>query len=141
VRPTSCQASCLVCRSQFFTRPLLSRHCATLRPSKPPRAQNASAPLTFSSKLFSRSDMLSVRRRPNPQWKRSTNNHPAWQCIDSLVFHFIRYAAAVREVQGTGPRSLPVIFHQCMLVFAQRYRNDSTSTILIWERREKRGES
>ncbi|KAK5660348.1 hypothetical protein OQA88_12889 [Cercophora sp. LCS_1] len=49
-----------------------------------------------------------------------------WQCVDSLVFHFLRYAAAVREVQGTGPRSLPVIFHQCMLVFAQRYRNDIT---------------
>ncbi|KAK4454338.1 Bystin [Podospora aff. communis PSN243] len=49
-----------------------------------------------------------------------------WQCVDSLVFHFIRYAAAVREIQGTGPRSLPVIFHQCMLAFAQRYRNDIT---------------
>jgi essential nuclear protein 1 len=49
-----------------------------------------------------------------------------WQCVDSLVFHFIRDAAAVREIQGTGPRSLPVIFHQCMLAFAQRYRNDIT---------------
>ncbi|KAK3294816.1 Bystin-domain-containing protein [Chaetomium fimeti] len=47
-----------------------------------------------------------------------------WQCVDSLVFHFLRYAAAARD--GDGPRSLPVIFHQCMLVFAQRYRNDIT---------------
>jgi essential nuclear protein 1 len=50
----------------------------------------------------------------------------AWQCVDSLVFHFIRYAAMVREVQGSGPRSLPVLFHQCMLAFAERYKNDIT---------------
>ncbi|KAK3390938.1 Bystin-domain-containing protein [Podospora didyma] len=49
-----------------------------------------------------------------------------WQCVDSLVFHFIRYAASTREVDMTGNKSLPVIFHQCMLVFAQRYRNDIT---------------
>ncbi|KAK0746622.1 Bystin-domain-containing protein [Schizothecium vesticola] len=49
-----------------------------------------------------------------------------WQCVDSLVFHFIRYAAMVREVQGSGPRSLPVLFHQCMLAFAERYKNDIT---------------
>ncbi|KAH6635319.1 Bystin-domain-containing protein [Chaetomium sp. MPI-SDFR-AT-0129] len=47
-----------------------------------------------------------------------------WQCIDSLVFHFLRYAAAARD--GDAPRSLPVIFHQCLLAFAERYRNDIT---------------
>ncbi|KAK1834367.1 Bystin [Podospora conica] len=49
-----------------------------------------------------------------------------WQCVDSLVFHFIRYAGMVRESQGTGPNSLPVLFHQCMLAFAERYKNDIT---------------
>jgi len=29
-----------------------------------------------------------------------------------------------REGDG-APKALPVIFHQCLLVFAQRYRNDS----------------
>ncbi|KAK4126167.1 Bystin-domain-containing protein [Parathielavia appendiculata] len=48
-----------------------------------------------------------------------------WQCVDSLVFHFLRYAAAAREGDA-APKALPVIFHQCMLVFAQRYRNDIT---------------
>ncbi|KAK4166814.1 Bystin-domain-containing protein [Cladorrhinum sp. PSN259] len=48
-----------------------------------------------------------------------------WQVIDSLVFHFIRYASSVRDVDSV-PDSLPVIFHQCLLVFAQRYRNDIT---------------
>ncbi|KAK4039029.1 Bystin [Parachaetomium inaequale] len=48
-----------------------------------------------------------------------------WQCVDSLVFHFLRYAAAASPGDAP-PRSLPVIFHQCMLVFAQRYRNDIT---------------
>lgn len=48
----------------------------------------------------------------------------AWQCVDSLVFHFLRYAATASP-GDSAPKSLPVIFHQCMLVFAQRYRNDS----------------
>ncbi|KAG7287883.1 hypothetical protein NEMBOFW57_007400 [Staphylotrichum longicolle] len=51
-----------------------------------------------------------------------------WQCVDSLVFHFLRYASAARDIRegNTAPGPLPVIFHQCMLVFAQRYRNDIT---------------
>ncbi|AEO66859.1 254bb780-68e6-472a-b51e-51377db865eb [Thermothielavioides terrestris] len=48
-----------------------------------------------------------------------------WQCVDSLVFHFLRYAASARDGDA-APKALPVIFHQCMLVFAQRYRNDIT---------------
>ncbi|KAK3688487.1 Bystin-domain-containing protein [Podospora appendiculata] len=50
-----------------------------------------------------------------------------WQCIDSLVFHFLRYAATADGQSGMqGYGSLPVIFHQCLLAFAQRYRNDIT---------------
>lgn len=55
-----------------------------------------------------------------------------WQVIDSLVFHFLRYRSVdvgtVREAWATsnGAKSLPVIWHQCLLAFAQRYRNDST---------------
>ncbi|KAK4176713.1 Bystin [Triangularia setosa] len=45
-----------------------------------------------------------------------------WQTLDSLVFHFLRYAAAARNADSHS--ELPVIFHQCLLVFAQRYRND-----------------
>ncbi|KAL1842872.1 hypothetical protein VTJ49DRAFT_3889 [Mycothermus thermophilus] len=48
-----------------------------------------------------------------------------WQCVDALVFHFLRYAAAARD-GNAAHTPLPVIFHQCMLVFAQRYRNDIT---------------
>ncbi|KAL2267646.1 hypothetical protein VTJ83DRAFT_4923 [Remersonia thermophila] len=48
-----------------------------------------------------------------------------WQCVDALVFHFLRYAAAARDASAAHT-PLPVIFHQCMLVFAQRYRNDIT---------------
>ncbi|KAK3318518.1 Bystin-domain-containing protein [Apodospora peruviana] len=55
-----------------------------------------------------------------------------WQCIDSLVFHFLRYAATANAEVRPGAantaaaRALPVIFHQCLLAFAQRYRNDIT---------------
>ncbi|KAL2159004.1 hypothetical protein VTH06DRAFT_3035 [Thermothelomyces fergusii] len=48
-----------------------------------------------------------------------------WQCVDALVFHFLRYASTAGSGES-APKALPVIFHQCMLVFAQRYRNDIT---------------
>ena len=57
---------------------------------------------------------------------------------DSLVFHFLRFRsvdpASIKEGQemeiGTERAAtrakLPVIWHQCLLAFAQRYRNDIT---------------
>lgn len=60
-----------------------------------------------------------------------------YKVIDSLVFHFLRFRAAgassadamdtesvAGDLGGTG--KLPVIWHQCLLSFAQRYRNDIT---------------
>lgn len=64
-----------------------------------------------------------------------------YKVIDALVFHFLRFRAAGASSQdamdttespaagqshlgGTG--KLPVIWHQCLLAFAQRYRNDIT---------------
>ncbi|KAI9795626.1 MAG: snoRNA-binding rRNA-processing protein [Piccolia ochrophora] len=64
-----------------------------------------------------------------------------YKVIDALVFHFLRYRAAdpaaadARDVnesmagmEGRGAREakLPVLWHQSLLVFAQRYRNDIT---------------
>ncbi|TDZ26914.1 Uncharacterized protein Cob_v000758 [Colletotrichum orbiculare MAFF 240422] len=54
-----------------------------------------------------------------------------YQVIDSLVFHFLRFRsvdpASIKEGQsfsGDMVRSLPVVFHQSLLAFAQRYKND-----------------
>ncbi|KAH8640496.1 hypothetical protein IG631_03437 [Alternaria alternata] len=60
-----------------------------------------------------------------------------FKVIDALVFHFLRFrgvgassadAMDTESVAGdlgnTG--KLPVIWHQCLLAFAQRYRNDIT---------------
>lgn len=71
-----------------------------------------------------------------------------YKVIDGLVFHFLRYRGeAVRDAGGTqapadGDRTkaevsehealaareakLPVLWHRCLLAFAQRYRNDIT---------------
>ncbi len=61
-----------------------------------------------------------------------------YKVIDALVFHFLRFRAtdpASREagdvmsgVSGPGGKDLrlPVLWHQSLLVFAQRYRNDIT---------------
>ncbi|KAL8757595.1 MAG: hypothetical protein Q9184_004166 [Pyrenodesmia sp. 2 TL-2023] len=59
-----------------------------------------------------------------------------YKVIDSLVFHFLRFRATPQAYQindsgnagalGTNDHKLPVIWHQCLLSFAQRYRNDIT---------------
>lgn len=60
-----------------------------------------------------------------------------FQVIDALVFHFLRFRsvdpASVREgdvvdisERAAAQARLPVIWHQCLLMFAQRYRNDIT---------------
>lgn len=52
-----------------------------------------------------------------------------YKVIDGLVFHFLRFritAPANGRDAGFGATSLPVLWHQCLLVFAQRYRNDIT---------------
>jgi essential nuclear protein 1 len=45
-----------------------------------------------------------------------------YQTIDALVFHFLRFRPSMDK--GEGDDRLPVIWHQCLLVFAQRYRNE-----------------
>ncbi|CAD6498856.1 BgTH12-04514 [Blumeria graminis f. sp. triticale] len=62
-----------------------------------------------------------------------------YQVIDALVFHFLRFKvptlnnAAETEggkgeygAVGAKDSRLPIIWHQCLLAFAQRYRNDIT---------------
>jgi essential nuclear protein 1 len=46
-----------------------------------------------------------------------------YQTIDALVFHFLRFRPAL-ESEGEDGGKLPVIWHQCLLAFAQRYRNE-----------------
>lgn len=41
-----------------------------------------------------------------------------YKVIDALVFHFLRFAR--------DPREMPVLWHQSLLVFAQRYKEDMT---------------
>ena len=59
-----------------------------------------------------------------------------YKVIDNLVFHFLRFRASA-EFKGDDRISgdngsdmkefkLPVLWHQCLLAFAQRYRNDIT---------------
>ncbi|KAH3010236.1 hypothetical protein KXW60_000757 [Aspergillus fumigatus] len=59
-----------------------------------------------------------------------------YKVIDALVFHFLRFRAcdnAEDSMMTDGPfgaatkaYKLPVLWHQSLLVFAQRYRNDIT---------------
>lgn len=58
-----------------------------------------------------------------------------YKVIDALVFHFLRFRANDNSEDTTmsdGPSGtakgikLPVLWHQSLLVFAQRYRNDIT---------------
>ncbi|EOO03863.1 putative rrna processing protein [Phaeoacremonium minimum UCRPA7] len=60
-----------------------------------------------------------------------------FQVVDSLVFHFLRFRAmdpaSIKDEdamaglsEGAMAHRLPVIWHQCLLSFASRYRNDIT---------------
>lgn len=56
-----------------------------------------------------------------------------YKVIDSLVFHFLRFRvmpvtheSAPTTALGIHDSKLPVLWHQCLLAFAQRYRNDIT---------------
>lgn len=64
-----------------------------------------------------------------------------YKVIDSLVFHFLRFRVMPMTTTtttnngqktdpttalGTNDSKLPVLWHQCLLAFAQRYRNDIT---------------
>lgn len=61
-----------------------------------------------------------------------------YKVVDALVFHFMRFRAvdpaadanmggtANADIIGSGKEKLPVLWHQCLLAFAQRYRNDIT---------------
>lgn len=64
-----------------------------------------------------------------------------YQVLDALVFHFLRFRTvdpanatqadiddSMAGLSGAGAKEirLPVIWHQCLLAFAQRYRNDIT---------------
>lgn len=58
-----------------------------------------------------------------------------YQAIDALVFHFLRFRTVdsgdmtvdgPKQLTGSKDLKLPVLWHQCLLAFAQRYRNDIT---------------
>ncbi|KAI9367669.1 Bystin-domain-containing protein [Aspergillus egyptiacus] len=55
-----------------------------------------------------------------------------YKVIDALVFHFLRFRAnepaedSMTDGQASKAYKLPVLWHQSLLVFAQRYRNDIT---------------
>ncbi|KAI7519431.1 Bystin-domain-containing protein, partial [Hortaea werneckii] len=73
-----------------------------------------------------------------------------YRVIDALVFHFLRFRAVLQQQQqqgsnngggdvnmtgggsgfpgkkGPGDHKLPVLWHQCLLAFAQRYKNEIT---------------
>ncbi|KAI9687912.1 MAG: snoRNA-binding rRNA-processing protein [Bathelium mastoideum] len=50
-----------------------------------------------------------------------------YKVVDNLVFHFLRFRAVnMEEGDGNEKGQLPVIWHQTLLAFAQRYRNDIT---------------
>lgn len=60
-----------------------------------------------------------------------------YKVVDALVFHFMRFRASdpvtaggddhhMSGVASAKNEKLPVLWHQCLLAFAQRYRNDIT---------------
>lgn len=50
-----------------------------------------------------------------------------YKAVDALVFHFLRFRGSKEEgPELAGGEKLPVLWHQGLLIFAQRYKNDIT---------------
>ncbi|KAH9827467.1 rRNA processing protein Bystin [Teratosphaeria destructans] len=58
-----------------------------------------------------------------------------YRVVDALVFHFLRFRATQQDgdidmsgasKKGMLNEKLPVLWHQCLLAFAQRYKNEIT---------------
>lgn len=51
-----------------------------------------------------------------------------YKVVDALVFHFLRFSDPDMGVERTegGGRRMPVLWHQSLLVFSQRYKQDLT---------------
>ena len=49
-----------------------------------------------------------------------------YQVLDALVFHFIRLSNTYKAKLGDAEK-LPVLWHQSLLVFVQRYASDLTA--------------
>lgn len=49
-----------------------------------------------------------------------------YKVLDALVFHFLRFRSTNSAAGEAASSKLPVIWHQCLLMFAQRYKNDIT---------------
>ena len=47
-----------------------------------------------------------------------------YRVVDGLVFHFIRLAKSAKRPLNPRERALPVLWHQALLVFVQRYKTD-----------------
>jgi len=55
-----------------------------------------------------------------------------YKVVDALVFHFLRFRGTPKDdgdpvrAPNEKKNKLPVLWHQCLLAFAQRYKNDVT---------------
>ncbi|KAL0949799.1 hypothetical protein HGRIS_009836 [Hohenbuehelia grisea] len=49
-----------------------------------------------------------------------------YKVVDALVFHFIRLSNTYKAKSRGDTDKLPVLWHQSLLVFAQRYASDLT---------------
>jgi len=49
-----------------------------------------------------------------------------YKAVDALVFHFIRLSNTYKGKTRGDAQKLPVLWHQSLLVFAQRYASDLT---------------
>jgi essential nuclear protein 1 len=49
-----------------------------------------------------------------------------YKAVDALVFHFLRFRGSKEDGVLAQGEKLPVLWHQGLLIFAQRYKNDIT---------------
>lgn len=89
-----------------------------------PMLHSAAALLRLSEMQYSGPNSLFIRVLLDKKYALP------YKVVDALVFHFLRFSeegSGVEKIKdGSGLYRMPVLWHQSLLVFAQRYKQDLT---------------
>lgn len=89
-----------------------------------PMLHSAAALLRLSEMQYSGPNSLFIRVLLDKKYALP------YKVVDALVFHFLRFSEQGSGVEklkdGSGLYRMPVLWHQSLLVFAQRYKQDLT---------------
>ncbi|CAO1620383.1 unnamed protein product [Sympodiomycopsis kandeliae] len=113
-----------LCESGILTLKEASILSSVLTKVSIPMLHSAAALLRLSEMKYSGPNSLFIRVLLDKKYALP------YKVVDALVFHFLRFSEIGSGVEklkdGSGLYRMPVLWHQSLLVFSQRYKQDLT---------------